>query len=103
MHDDGLQVLSAVEDLDDLGRPLHPEYHVSVSVLTGLAPPHERRTPKDEEMEIVRRDFGMGAADEYNHGPGIVRHLWLDVGADAQEACPCKTDEDDRRGRSRSP
>lgn len=84
---DGLQVLTAVESPE--GRP---EFHVSVSALTGI-PTHPRRAPTDQEMEFVRGAFGMGGADEDNHGPGVCRHLWLDVGKSRQEPCACKQDE----------
>lgn len=84
----GLCVFSAVEAPEGF-----PEFHISVTVLTGLAYP-KSRCATDQELELVRGEFGMGGAEEDNHGPGIARHLWLKVGADRQDACPCKADEE---------
>lgn len=85
---DGIQVLSAVESPEGF-----PEFHVSVTVATGLAYP-ERRCATDQEIEFVRSQFAMGGAEEDNHGAGIARHLWLRVDADRQDPCPCKQDEE---------
>ncbi len=85
---DGIQVLSAVESPEGF-----PEFHVSVTVLTGLEYP-EKRCATDQELELVRAAFEMGGAEEDNHGKGIARHLWLKVGSHRQDACACKQDEE---------
>lgn len=76
----GVRVLSTTELID--GRGL--EWHVSVSLYTGAKPTRAGRYA----MRLVRKAFGMEAADEDNHVPnGIVRNLWLpiaDIGA-----CEC--------------
>lgn len=74
---DGNAVLSAVEAPDG-----KPEYHVSVSRAGAVA--------SDELVSQVRRDFGMEEAQEDNHGPGVVRHLWLAVEpVDRKPDCHC--------------
>lgn len=84
--DDGLSVLSAVED------PEGPEeFHLSAVCFINAT---KQRVCTDEEMERVRADFGMGGAEEDNHGPGNARHLWLRTDKDTQEECPCKQDEE---------
>ena len=89
----GVLVLSAV-DIVDQNPPgagiVAPHYHVSATHRAGAAP----RACTDEEMERVRAAFGMGGAEEDNHGRGIARHLWLLCGRDREPECPCKQDED---------
>lgn len=72
------------------GDPSRWQHHVSASWRPILSP---ARTCTDQEMEEVRAAFDMGGAEEDNHGPGIVRHLWLTVGQDREPECPCKQDE----------
>ena len=86
MHDEGIAVLSAVEWVNGQDHDYRYEYHVSVSYRRGVAP--------DEIMERVRADFDMGGADEDNHSPGVVRHLWLWIDAEKQDPCACVQDED---------
>lgn len=90
---DSLCVLSAVEwaESADGSDVIVPHWHVSVAT---IEPGGGRRVSTDEEVERVRAAFDMGGADEDNHGPGIVRHLWLQVGKRVEEVCPCKQDED---------
>lgn len=94
LHDSGIGVLSSV-DVVDLEPPaagiVAPHFHVSATFRdrgTG-----HRRACTDQELEQVRAAFGMGGADEDNHGPGIARHLWMLCGRDREPACPCKADE----------
>lgn len=79
LHPTGILVLSAV----DVAEPENkPEWHVSVSFRNGVA--------TAEVMAQVRRDFEMQAAQEDNHGNGVVRHLWLAVAdVDRREDCHC--------------
>lgn len=87
----GFQVISAVEVVErNEGVVEVPHFHVSTCYGSD---PQMRRTCTDEEMERVRADFSMGGAEEDNHGPGIVRHLWLECGKSRQSDCACKTDE----------
>lgn len=86
-HVSGLTVLSAVEAPEGV-----PEYHVSVCAW--VMSTRQKRVPTDEEIEQVRAAFSMGGAEEDNHGPGCVRHLWLRVDRDRQDPCPCKQDEE---------
>lgn len=81
---------------------LAPHYHVSVVALPGVdpTPGNIRRSmaggrcvATDQELELVRAAFGMGGAEEDNHGEGVARHLWLLCGRDREPECPCKQDE----------
>jgi len=98
-HEDlGLQVISAVEVVPDVGAagPLSPHFHIScVRRVPGMVVGSRvNEVCSDEELERVRAGFGMGGAEEDNHGEGSARHLWLKVGASTQPECPCKQDED---------
>lgn len=95
-HRDGLKVLTAVESVEKNppGSGLViPHFHVSA---TRHTTPRAYRTCTDQEIEMVRRDFDMGGAEEDNHGAGKARHLWLacDREGDREPECPCKQDED---------
>lgn len=89
----GLQVITSVE-LVERNPPgsgiVAPHFHVSAIHRSGMG---GQRACTDQELELVRAAFGMGAAEEDNHGPGIARHLWILVGADREPACPCKAAE----------
>jgi hypothetical protein len=66
-----------------------PQWLVSVSG------PHGQR-PNNNQLAMVRRDFGMREAEEDNHEPGIARKLFLIVDLDLRRqhaVCACKTDE----------
>lgn len=66
-----------------------PHFHVSAVKLVGGRP----HTCSDQDMELVRAAFGLGGAEEDNHGPGKARHLWILCGREKEPACPCKQDE----------
>jgi hypothetical protein len=89
---DPIQVLSAVELAEEeaIGLIL-PSYHVSAVVIDAHGAP--TRSCTDSELDIVREAFQMDGADEDNHGHGLVRHLWLAVGARVEDPCACKQDE----------
>lgn len=88
-----LQALSSVDVAEDTESGLLlPHWHVSV--VARRSPGFEPSTATDEEVERVRAAFGLGGAEEDNHGSGVARHLWLVCGRSRQPDCPCKQDED---------
>lgn len=90
----GVRVLSSIHAVPKNppgpGSLLVPHWHVSASYRATKP----ARACTDQEMEVVRRDFAMGGAEEDNHGPGVARHLWLACDEDREPECPCKHDED---------
>lgn len=89
----GLQVLSAVDVAEDTATGLAlPQWHLSV--VRREPPAFEPGVASDQHMEVVRAAFGMGGAEEDNHGPGVARHLWLVCGRTRQPDCACKADEE---------
>lgn len=87
----GVRVLSSIHLVpkNTDGSVLVPHFHISATHQAG----RPARACTDQEMEVVRRDFDMGGAEEDNHGPGIARHLWLACGEEREPECPCKQDE----------
>lgn len=84
LHESGISALSAI-DVVQRNPPgsglVVPHFHVSARHNPLVGAP---RACTDQQMEIVRAAFDMGGAEEDNHGPGVVRHLWLEVGRDRQ-------------------
>lgn len=67
-----------------------PTWHVSVSAGDGRS---SARPVTDAELEVVRRAFGMQAAEEDNHEPGMARHLFLAIDPKHRAACECNVAE----------
>jgi len=63
-----------------------PQWLVSVS--------YKRRRPDNKQVQRALRAFGMAAAEEDNHEPGIARKFWLPVDPAHRVDCECKTTED---------
>lgn len=49
--------------------------------------------PNDRDVDRARRAFGMEAAAEDNHSPGITRAFFLTVDPARQRECECKVSE----------
>ena len=94
-HETGIRVVSSVDSVErnPPGSGLHtPHFHVSAT--KWVAPFQAPIICTDQDMEPTRRDFGMGGAEEDNHGKGAARHLWLECSRDVEPECPCKQDEE---------
>lgn len=84
-----LTVISALEEIDypDGSGDRGPCWHLSVSRAPGNA------RPTDRELLLVIVAFGVPAAEEDNHHPGIARHLFCPVDPARRVDCECKVDE----------
>ena len=81
-----LRVISAVDTMTSpVDKTATPTWHVSVSAVGGVV--------NDGELEVVRRAFGMEAAEEDNHEPGRARHLFLPIDPAHRADCECNTAE----------
>jgi hypothetical protein len=85
---DGILVLSAYEIGEGHSGLIVPHFHISVS--------YRSTTATAEMMRAVRHDFHMEAADEDNHGQGVVRHLWLEAHRAVPAECHCKNEDPPR-------
>lgn len=83
----GLLVLSEINDMEapDGSKESIPQWLVTVS--------KNGKRVSDDDLDRVRRAFGMEQAEEDNHHPGVSRALFLCVDPDRRATCECKADE----------
>lgn len=53
-----------------------------------------RKRPKPHHVRRALRAFGMQAAEQDNHHPGVAQHFFLVVDPAHRVDCECKTDEE---------
>lgn len=88
-----VQVVSAVEVVQEIGRDNRPEYHLSVSGLKHLATTNYRCS--NSRALWALRQFGLQGWEEDNHVPGgLVRNFWRPIAEPlVGQQCLCKAIE----------
>lgn len=83
-----VRVISSIElaEAPDGTGDVIEQWHVSIT--------RGGKLPRERDVDVTLRDFGIVDAEEDNHHPGYARHFWLPVEPSRRVDCECKEDEE---------